>query len=79
MLYSLKLEPYNIMQIRKHTSQNEAFFSFMDENPASRQFFITDLESLQNSLAFCGLDSKRYQSHSFRIGAATAAAIGRWK
>lgn len=47
-------------------------------------------KNLQNSLAFCGLDTKRYQSHSFRIGAATAAAdlgasdiqiqnMGRWK
>lgn len=43
----------------------------MDGNPVSRQFFT---ENLQNSLAFCGLDTKRYQSNSFRIGAATAAA-----
>lgn len=41
------------MQIRKHTSPNEALFSFMDGNPVSRQFFT---ENLQNSLAFCGLD-----------------------
>lgn len=27
------------MQIRKHTSPNEALFSFMDGNPVSRQFF----------------------------------------
>ena len=45
---------------------------------------------LQRSLAFCGLDSGRYKSHSFRIGAASYAAeqglsdaqirsLGRWK
>lgn len=75
------------MQIRKHASQDEALFSFMDGNPVSRQFFT---QNLNNSLTFCGLDTKRYQSHSFRIGAATAAAdlgasdiqiqnMGRWK
>lgn len=45
----------------------------MDGNPVSRQIFF--IENLQNSLAFCGLDTKRYQSHSFRIGAASAAAV----
>lgn len=75
------------MKIRKHASQNGALFSFMDGNPVSRRCFT---KNLQNSLAFCGLDTKRYQSHSFRIGAATAAAdlgasdiqiqnMGRWK
>lgn len=59
------------MQIRKHASQNEALFSFMDGNPVSHRFFT---KNLQNSFALCGLDTKRYQSHSFRIGAATAAA-----
>lgn len=86
ILYLVRALQY-FMQIRKHTSPKEALFSFMDGNPVSRQFFT---ENLQNSLAFCGLDTKRYQSHSFRIGAATAASdlgasdiqiqnMGRWK
>lgn len=57
------------MQTRKHSSQTEALFSFMDGNPV---FFI---ENLQYSLAFCGLDTKQNQSHSFRLGAASAAAV----
>lgn len=61
----------HFMQIRKHSSQKEALFSFMDGNPVSRQFFT---DQLQNSLFFLSLGTKLYQSHSFRIGADTAAA-----
>lgn len=59
----------------------------MDGSPVSRQFFTAQLRLV---LAFCGLDTIKYQSHSFRIGAATFAAasgssdiqiqnMGRWK
>ena len=62
-------------------------FLNLDNNPVSRNFFA-DLLSL--SLKACGLDSKRYKGHSFRIGAASFAAdrgmsdaqkraLGRWK
>ena len=45
---------------------------------------------LQRCLAYCGLDTSRYKSHSFRIGGACHAAdrgysdgqiraLGRWK
>lgn len=57
--------------IRSHFSIEEPLFSFMDGTPISRQFFT---ENLQQSLAFCGLDTHQYHSHSFRIGAATTAA-----
>ena len=47
-------------------------------------------QQLQQALNFCGLDSTKYKSHSFRIGAASLAAekglsdaqirhLGRWK
>lgn len=43
----------------------------MDKLPVSKQFFT---HHLRTALAFCNLDLQRYQSHSFRIGAATTAA-----
>lgn len=75
------------MNIRGHSSPAEPLFSFMDGSPVSRQFFT---EHLKLSLTFCGLDINKYQSHGFRIGAATTAAasgssdiqiqnMGRWK
>lgn len=59
------------LQLRKHGSPSEPLFSFMDELPVSKQFFT---HHLRTALAFCNLDLQRYQSHSFRIGAATTAA-----
>ena len=47
-------------------------FSFPDGTPMVRHEFDLALQSL---LAFCGLDSKQFKGHSFRIGAATAAAV----
>ncbi|XP_056019237.1 uncharacterized protein LOC130054234 isoform X2 [Ostrea edulis] len=75
------------MDVRGHKSPVEPLFSFMDGTPVSRQFFT---DHLRLSLSFCGLDTNKYQSHSFRIGAATTAAasgssdiqiqnMGRWK
>lgn len=73
--------------IRSHFSIEEPLFSFMDGTPISRKFFT---ENLKQTLAFCGLDTHQYHSHSFNIGAATTAAssgssevqiqqMGRWK
>jgi hypothetical protein len=46
----------------------------MDGAPASKHFFT---QHLCAALTFCHLDLQLYQSHSFRIGAAsTAAASG---
>lgn len=43
----------------------------MNKLPVSKQFFT---HHLRTALAFCNLDLQRYQSRSFRIGAATTAA-----
>lgn len=58
----------------------------MDGLPISRQYFT---QQLRLALAFCNLDLQSYNTHSFRIGAATTAAslgfselqiqsMGRW-
>lgn len=73
--------------VRKHSSGSDPLFSFISGAPLSRQFFC---KTLKSSLAWCGLDLHRYQSHSFRIGAACHAVargvsetqlqvMGRWK
>lgn len=62
---------HNCLDVRNHKSSVEPLFSFMDGSPVSRQFFT---EQLKLALSFCGLDTNKYQSHSFRIGAATLAA-----
>jgi hypothetical protein len=62
-------------------------FNFLDKTCVSRSFFS---EKLRQCLVFCGYDTKVYKGHSFRIGAASMAAIkgmsesliqemGRWK
>ncbi|XP_053388406.1 uncharacterized protein LOC128551535 [Mercenaria mercenaria] len=62
-------------------------FTFLDREPVTRSFFST---MLGRCLIFCGYDNKVYKGHSFRIGAASAAAslgksesfiqeMGRWK
>ena len=61
-------------------------FCFPDGKPISRNFFI---KSLKSCLTCCGLDTKLYSSHSFRIGGASYLAslglsdtqikiLGRW-
>jgi hypothetical protein len=63
------------------------FFCFQDTSPITIGQFNAEL---QRCLTFCGLDTSRYKSHSFRIGAACHAAekgfsdaqiraLGRWK
>lgn len=56
------------LSIRKHDSTSQPLFSFMDGVPVSRQFF-----TLWLALSFCILNLHQYQTHSFRIGAATTA------
>ena len=60
-------------------------FCFADGSPVKTRQFA---QQLQQALNFCGLDSTKYKSHSFRIGAASLAAeqsdaqlrhLGRWK
>ena len=68
----------------KHTSG--PLFSFLSGAPVSHSYVVSNLKS---ALQFCGLDTKLYKGHSFRIGAATEAAklglsenhiqqLGRW-
>ena len=59
------------ISIRNHSSPDSPLFSFMDDSTVLRHYFTT---RLCEALHFCGLDLKRYQAHSFRIGAATTAA-----
>jgi len=75
-------------QLRKHIDLNAPLFSFMADSKLSRQFFACQLKL---SLKWAGLSQQNYKSHSFRIGAATTAAMagiseekkiqqmGRWK
>ena len=75
------------LSLRQHGKQDEPLFSFMNGSPISRSFFNSNL---QRSLGWAGLSLSAYKSHSFRIGAATTAALkgyseadiqymGRWK
>ncbi|VDI66539.1 Hypothetical predicted protein [Mytilus galloprovincialis] len=65
---------------------SDALFVSDDGNPLSRQFFIKHVKIILDNL---GLESKNYNGHSFRIGAATTAqevrledhlikTLGRW-
>ena len=74
-------------QLRKHIDLHAPLFSFMDDSILSCQFFAYQLKL---SLKWAGLSKQNYKSHSFRIGAATTAAVagvseekiqqmGRWK
>ena len=49
-----------------------AFFCNFDRTPLTRQQFTS---TLKRAVAFCGLPVTFYSSHSFRIGAATSAAM----
>ena len=62
-------------------------FCQLDNHPISVNQYNSELK---RCLAFCGLNTQRYKSHSFRIGAACFAAekgfsdaqiraLGRWK
>ena len=61
-----------IEQFRKMRGNVQgAFFAFPDGSPLLRREFD---EALKQLLTFCGLNSQQFKGHSFRIGAATAAA-----
>ncbi|KAK2184447.1 hypothetical protein NP493_265g00018 [Ridgeia piscesae] len=47
-------------------------FAYIDGSPMLRKEFDSSLRSL---LAFCGLSSRVFKEHNFRIGAATSAAL----
>ena len=75
------------LNIRKHDSPSHPLLPFMDGTYVSRQYFT---QQLRLPLSFCNLSLNQYQTHSFRIGAATTAAargyselqiqnMGRWK
>lgn len=52
--------------------QNGPLFCFMDGKPIPRQYFT---RQLQLSLQWAGCDTAVYKGHSFRIGAASSAAM----
>lgn len=75
---------HDYLQVRK--SNDGPLFVLPSGSPVSRNMFD---KQLQSTLKFCGLDSSRYKSHSFRIGKATDCAqrgysdakirlLGRW-
>lgn len=67
--------------------QGGALFQFQDRQPVTRQYFQTQLHK---ALRVTGIDTTQYNTHSFRIGAATEAVaklglpdheiqrLGRW-
>ena len=74
----------NYLKCRK--DHEGPLFCFADGKPVTRTFFAKHIKSCLN---FCGLDTKQYSSHSFRIGGASYLAslglsdtqiktIGRW-
>ena len=81
--------PVNYLQ--RHCSMRGttpgALFCFTNVSPVKTSHFA---QQLRQALKFCGLDSSKYKSHSFRIGATSSAAdnglsdsqirhLGRWK
>lgn len=61
----------DFLNLRKHHSPESPLFSFMDNTPVLRQYFTSQL---QLALKFGNLNLSKFQTHSFRIGAATSAA-----
>ena len=68
------MNPIHILQefLKVRGRIPSTLFSFSDGRPMVRREFDLALKSLLN---FCGLDSTQFKGHSFRIGAASAAAI----
>jgi len=73
------------LSVRGHLSR--PLFCWPDNSPVRRSQFV---DSLNRALSFCSLETDRYKTHSFRIGAASWAAVlgfsdsqirrfGRWK
>ena len=53
--------------------RNGTLFVFGDGRPLTRQRFVS---AVRDALRQAGVDAGRYAGHSFRIGAATTAAVG---
>lgn len=77
----------NYLAVRPHTANEVQLFVHQDSSPLSRDQFV---HKVRTALAAAGIDSSKYAGHSFRIGAATAAAqagcpdhlikaLGRWE
>lgn len=71
------LRPYQalteFLNLRKNYSPESPLFSFMDNTPVLRQYFTSQL---QLALKFGNLNLSKFQTHSFRIGAAMSAVHG---
>ena len=76
-----------IEYIRVRGTNPGPLFCLPDGSPVPRELFI---RHLKNTISFCGLSTKLFKSHSFRIGGASFYAelglsdeqirlIGRWK
>ena len=61
--------PYSILRLRGFSPG--LLFCHADQSPILTHQFNVEL---QRCLAYCGLDTSRYKSHSFRIGGACHAA-----
>ena len=61
----------NYLKVRKHISPSTPLFSFLNGSSISKYYFT---QQLRLAFSFCNFDLTRYQTHSFRIGAATTAA-----
>lgn len=61
-----------VAYIQHRGSTAGPLFIFRDGTAVNRLWFNTQLDV---AVRFCGLDPTRYKSHSFRIGAATTAAL----
>ena len=58
------------LSVRGHLSSGP-LFCWPDNSPFRRSQFV---DSLNRALSFCSLETDRYKTHSFRIGAASWAA-----
>lgn len=76
-----------VLYLQRRPKSPGPLFCLTSGQPLTRTYFD---KILHNCLAHCQLDSSKYKGHSFRIGAATAAAekgwsdakirdMGRWK
>lgn len=61
-----------VKYIKAHGFACGPLLTFDGCNPISQTYYTSELK---NVLVYCGLDSKLYKSHSFRIGAASYASI----
>ena len=78
---------YQLQYLELHGVGAGPLFQLPNGSPVPRSIFI---DKLAIAIKYCGLDPSKYKGHSFRIGAASAAAekgmsdaqirsMGRWK